>query len=405
MILGAGEGQLPIIKRAKQAGWRTIVVSPQGDYPGFKIADASFYYDLSNKEEILKIAEKESISAIATDQTDISVPTVLFVAKKMGLPHIDCRDIDNFRFKSLMRDICHSFGIPTIPYCVTDNFQEASNFFCSLSSRVAIMKPVDSQGSRGVQKVSSILELADSFLEAKKHSSSGYVIIERFIDGKEIEVDAVVKDGDIKCTLIGDVYNFDLKNTFSAYIREYPTQLPARIQREIIRINGQILSALGLVTGWTHGEYMYSTDGMLYLLEVGARGGGSFIGSDIIREMMGVGTDEMAFDLAIGDKSFFERVFLHDVFCAYRCFYLPEGEVFSINILEGYLEKSFILAHNLDKIYVGMRTHENTDKTSRFTIVIKEDSRASLKKRLLEVEQSICILIKTPKGIQGAIWR
>ena len=48
----------------------------------------------------------------------------------------------------------------------------------------------------------------------------------------------------------------------------------------------------------------------MYLLEVGARGGGNFIGSDIVRTMLGVSTDEMAFDTAIGDLSFYNRVHL-----------------------------------------------------------------------------------------------
>ena len=39
MILGAGEGQVPLIKLAKDAGWYTIVVSPKGNYPGFTVAD------------------------------------------------------------------------------------------------------------------------------------------------------------------------------------------------------------------------------------------------------------------------------------------------------------------------------------------------------------------------------
>ena len=36
MILGAGEHQLHLIERAKERGFYTIAVSPDGDYPGLK---------------------------------------------------------------------------------------------------------------------------------------------------------------------------------------------------------------------------------------------------------------------------------------------------------------------------------------------------------------------------------
>ena len=38
MILGAGIYQVPLIKKAKEMGLHTIVVSIPGNYPGFEIA-------------------------------------------------------------------------------------------------------------------------------------------------------------------------------------------------------------------------------------------------------------------------------------------------------------------------------------------------------------------------------
>ena len=41
MILGAGRGQVQLIKTAKELGYYTIVASIEGNYPGFDIADES----------------------------------------------------------------------------------------------------------------------------------------------------------------------------------------------------------------------------------------------------------------------------------------------------------------------------------------------------------------------------
>lgn len=407
MILGAGEGQLPLIDRAKEAGWFTIVVSPPGNYPGFQHADACRFIDISDREDILKLAIDEKVSAIATDQTDISVPSVLYVAEQMNLPHIVCNCIDNFRMKSSMREVCLKNGIPSIPFCVTGCVEEAISFYRSLPGGLAIVKPIDSQGSRGVKKVTSLIEVKEAINDALRFSFSRLVIIEQFIVGREIEVDTVIRDGSIINTLIGDVYNFGAENEFSAYIREYPTVLSLDVQEKVSDFNRRIIKAFGLITGWTHGEFIYSEEqGQVYLLEIGARGGGSFIGSDIVREMIGVSTDEMAFCTAVGDDSFFDRIYLHDTFCAYRCFYLPEGEIISIRIDNNILDKPFIVIHNLYRLHVGMHTHKNIDKTSRSTIVIKEDSRERLRERIAEVENSISIQVQASDGrIHGIIWR
>lgn len=405
LILGAGEGQVPLIRRAKSAGWFVIVVSPQGDYPGFALAELCFFADITDYKTILQIAKDEQIEAIATDQTDISVPTVQYVAEELNLPHIDCEDVENFHYKSRMRSICQKAGLPTIQSAITSTLEEAETFFIAHHNESAIIKPTDSQGSRGVLRVDSLGELREAYHEALHFSKEKKVIIEQFIDGQEIEIDTIVKDGDIKGCLIGDVYNFDVKNTFSAYERIYPTSYSNEMQEQIYFVNAATLHALGMRTGWTHGEYIVAKDGTIYLIEVGARGGGNYIGSDIVRTMLGVGTQEMAFKASIGDKSFYEKIGLRNTFCAYKCFYLPEGEIKSIRIDAEYLKRSYVITHNLYALQIGMQTHSNTDKTSRYTVLIQADSREQLQERLADIPNHIAIDVKTNHGIEQPIWK
>lgn len=405
LILGAGEGQVPLISRAKGAGWRTIVASPLGDYPGFALADECRFVDISDKEGVLDLARKDCVSAIATDQTDVSVSTVQYVANALGLPHIECVEIEHFRDKSLMREICSKKGIATIPYCITNELGVAMSFYESLSNKVAIVKPVDSQGSRGVSKVQDLEEVKDAFFDALSYSKSRKIIIELYVDGKEVEVDSVVKDGEVICTLIGDVNNFNVKNTFSAYERIYPTRKLIPEQNTITEYNEKILKALGLITGWTHGEYIVTDNNEVYLIEVGARGGGNYIGSDILRTMIGVGTDEMAFNTALGDDSFYERVRLRNKCCAYKCFYLPVGVVHTCDIDADLLNFSWVVNHNLNSIKVGALTRGCLNKTTRYTIVLEADNQTQLRERLSMIERRIKIEVKTNEGLKGAIWR
>lgn len=403
LILGAGEGQIPLIHRAKEAGWHTIVVSPKGDYPGFVLADEVAYCNIADIDAVVALAKTLQVQAIATDQTDIPVQAIQQVNKEFGLPAIHCEDINNFRFKSRMRELCQSAGIKTIPYLVTNDIQAVKYFFEQQVGSV-IIKPVDSQGSRGVTQVKTIAELRDAFDKAMSYSKQKKVIVEQFIDGQEVEVDTVMYRDEIKAVLIGDVFNFESIQIFSAYERIYPSQLPAATQDEIRRVNTQTLQVLGLHTGWTHGEYMVATNGDVYLLEVGARGGGNYIGSDIVKTMIGVSTDEMAFRTAIGDESFYSEVGLTNKCCAYKCFCLPEGTISAIDIDEAWLNSDIVLRHNLEGLHVGKVCHRTTDKTTRYTVIVVADNHQELRKMMNDVPNHISIEVMLDEGKKGCIW-
>ena len=403
LILGAGEGQIPLIHRAKEAGWHTIVVSPKGDYPGFELADEIAYCNIADIDAVVDLAKTLQVQAIATDQTDIPVMAIQRVARQMGVPAIHCEDINNFRYKSRMRELCQSAGIKTIPYLVTSDIHDVESFFHTQSGSV-IIKPVDSQGSRGVTQVKTIAELRDAFDKAMGYSKQKKVIVEQFIDGQEVEVDTVMYRDEIKAVLIGDVFNFESIQIFSAYERIYPSQLPTTTQDEIRRVNAQTLQVLGLHTGWTHGEYMVATNGNVYLLEVGARGGGNYIGSDIVKTMIGVSTDEMAFRTAIGDESFYDEVGLTNKCCAYKCFCLPEGTISAINIDEAWLNSDIVLRHNLEGLHVGKVCHRTTDKTTRYTVIVVADNHQELRKIMDDIPSRIHIDVNSNNRINNCIW-
>lgn len=404
LILGTGEGQIPLIHRAKDAGWHTIVVSPKGDYPGFALADEVAYCNIADIDAVVELAKIMQVDAIATDQTDIPVMAIQRVAKEMGIPAIHCEDINNFRYKSRMRELCMNAGIKTIPYMVTNDIAEVEAFFHQQDGSV-IIKPVDSQGSRGVTQVKTIDELQEAYDKAMGYSKEKKVIVEQFIDGQEVEVDTVMYHDEIKAVLIGDVFNFETIQIFSAYERIYPSQLPTAIQDEIRRVNAQTLKVLGLHTGWTHGEYMVAKNGDVYLLEVGARGGGNYIGSDIVKTMIGVSTDEMAFRTAIGDESFYGEVGLTNKCCAYKCFCLPEGTISKIDIDEAWLNSDIVLRHNLEGLHVGKVCHRTTDKTTRFTVIVVADTHQALRTIMDDIPNHIAIEVVSEEGKKGCIWQ
>ncbi len=66
------------------------------------------------------------------------------------------------------------------------------------------MKPVDSQGQRGIKLINSKEEFDYHFEVALSHSRSKKIIIEEFIEGPEISANVYMIDGEIVFSLISD---------------------------------------------------------------------------------------------------------------------------------------------------------------------------------------------------------
>ena len=404
MILGAGQYQMPIITRAKEFGLYTVVISPKGDYPGFAIADKSYYLDVKDMENVLAVAEKEGISGVTTDQTDIAVRTEAYVSEKLGLPGIsyDCACI--FTDKSLMRSKCEELGIPSIRYKASGDIKEVKEFFDSIG-RSAILKPVDNQGSRGVYKIGTREEIDSLFDSAVSYSKSGKVIIEEFIDGPEYEVDSLVFDYKDQTMLYGDVIPFDIPGVFAAKIRMYPSASDEETVDRLLRYNSDIVRGFGLKQGITHSEFILDkSSGQPYLLEAAARGGGGFISSHIVKLRTGIDTATYLIKLALGEIDEAPVVKGLPNVCCYVSFFLPEGIVTSVEGIEEVKALPYLYAHSLDDITIGKKTAPFSDKTHRYVNVMKADTREELYRRIDHFKKTLKIVVQTEDGPQGPVW-
>ena len=370
MIIGAGDFQLPLVKKAAES-YKVVLVAPSIDNRFEEYAYKKYYYDVRDLDNILRIAQEENISGVITDQTDIPVRTVAYVAEKMGLCGIGYEVSKIFTDKSLMREKLIKANLPHIPYITTDSKDEALKFFTSLGSDV-ILKPLDTQGSRGVYRISDADGLKRLFDKSKSYSTNKKVIVEKYITGSEVVIEAVTVGGEVKAQICGDTIYFDDKKTFSAKKRIFPSKQSKSIVNKALEFNKKIVEAFALNNGITHGEYIIDGN-EVYLIEIAARGGGVFISSDLIHEETGLNTEEFLLDIAMG-KAPKLNTENKNVVAGYRAFYLPKGTVESVEGLDEVKAFSFIRHHQFDKIKVGMELNENVNKTSRFAFIIVADN-------------------------------
>lgn len=296
MVIAGGDWQCPIVKTAKKMGHYVICTNLYEDSPAFKFANAGEVANVLDKERNLEIAKKYNPDVVLTDQSDIAVTTVAYVAENLGIKGIGSDTARLFTNKYAMRDFCRKNGFAYPEYYLCNTLEEALNAFRKI--RKAIIKPLDSQSSRGVYIIGTEQELKEKFQDTMQYSNGEKaILVEQYIEGTEFTVDGIKTDDDYYVTAISKKAHFEYNPSvakellFSHYDKEFD-------YNELREVNRQLVLEMGLPYGLTHAEYKYM-DGKFYLIEIAARGGGTRISSDIVPIMSGINTNEMLINMLL----------------------------------------------------------------------------------------------------------
>jgi biotin carboxylase len=276
-ILGASYLQAPLIRKAKAMGIETHCFAWADGAVCAEFAD--FFYPISilDKERILRKCREIKIDGITTIATDMAVPTICFVAEKLNL-------ISNSNMSAListnkleMRKALSKAG------CSIPNFAEVltEDFIVEGFDFPLIVKPIDRSGSRGISKVNFEKDLINAVKYAKEESFSKGVIIEEYIEGLEVSVESISWEGNHEIIVITDKVTTGSPH-FVELAHHQPSELPDSIQELIKQETLKCLDALDIKYGASHSEFKIKGDGKVYVIEVGARMGGDFIGSNMV---------------------------------------------------------------------------------------------------------------------------
>lgn len=406
LVIGASNGQVPILEYCKSLGCKIIVASIKGDYPGFAYADKIYYLDVRDKEAIWDAVKDDKVTAVVSDQLDIAVPSVAYVAEKLGLKSIGYDCALKFQNKYIMRSEAEKIGINVPQYFEAQTVEQAQNYAAELGFPLMI-KPVDSQGSWGVTKIENASELKTEFAKSLEYSKSKKIIIEEFISGDEYIVDAFSHDYQCHNLVIGKSRYFNLPNICIPKDRIFKSaDLANELEQRILHIHQKLVEGFGLNFGITHGEYLYDkAKDKIYLCEVAARGGGVNISSDIIPLASGVHPDRLLVNYLIGkfDKKLLK---VSSGYAGYLCFTLPEGKIESFTGLKEIEEMPQVKLVNIGNIEIGKQTKALNNKACRYgPIVFAAKSYQESLEIIDKIKQTLIIRVKNDQQkIQNIIW-
>lgn len=287
LVVAGGLWQIPLINYLKTKGHKVTVVDPYLHSPGVSIANDHIKCDVRDSESIIEKLKDSTFDFIASDQSDISVNTVSKLNDFFNLPGNTFDVTNKFVNKVEMRILAQKNNIPSPNFAKIFSVEELNDFI-DKNGLPIIIKPVDSQSSRGVVKIDSenIDHLEHFVIGSLKHANCGFLIAEEFVEGIEVTVEGFTSNYKHKTLAISKKSHF---RTGIASSLEYPANIPEEICIKIEQFTDKFVENSGLRFGIIHAEYIINLKkGTINLIEIACRGGGTLISSDIVNWVSGI---------------------------------------------------------------------------------------------------------------------
>lgn len=300
LVLGAGIMQGPSLRIARSMGWRTVAADANPDAPCRSLADRFALVDLKDRDGMLALArslrEGEGLDAVFTSGTDFST-TVSHVCEQLGLPCVPLAAAERATDKHLMRRALRAAGVPCPGSVLYDGTGDPAAIAGSLHPPL-VVKPADSMGSRAVRRVDADVELGEACRAAIAVSRSGRAVIEEYMDGPELSLDAIVRRGRVTvCGVADRIIRFP--PFFVEMGHTMWTSLPETDRRSVETVFTDGIRALGIDDGAAKGDIKLTSRGPM-VGEIAARLSGGYMSGWTFPLASGVEVTRAALRVAAG---------------------------------------------------------------------------------------------------------
>lgn len=404
LIIGAGIGQINLVKFAKAMGVYVAVVSPKG-YPAIELADELFECDIYDYDRIVDFAREKGFTAVTSDQNDLMMPTVAYVAEKLGLPGNSFKQVNSYCDKNSFRGVCLNAGVP-VPANIEVHDSKIPNFDVELPW---IVKPSDSQSSIGISKINTLVEYTPAVEYALSKSKNHKAILEQFFTGDEIVCEGFVYQGKYYNLFFGDRRYFS--GTLIPSQTLFPSKIGEPIQKQILECERAITKEINPSFGIIHSEYLVKKEtGKFCIVESAIRGGGVYISSHLVPLATGIDVNSLLLKCALGqatkeevDSTLNNRIYGAS---AYVCFTLPDGVVTEISGLDKVCQVEGVVMCDIRNLNIGDHTEKMVTKGMRKgPIIIHADNRNGLDAIINELKETVQIKVTSTDGeLKNAIW-
>lgn len=295
------------IARAKEMGLHVVVSDKNPDAPGFALADDRIIastYDADGTTHAARTYARtvRPIDGVICIGADVPL-TVATVAQKLELPGISLESARLATDKLAMKRAFAAAGV-AIPWF--SPVESADHLLRIVKGRCRnlVVKPVDSRGGRGVQRLNSGVDIALAYERAKNQSPTSRVMVEEFLDGPQVSTESIMLDGKGYTPGFSD-RNYEFLDRFAPWFIEnggdLPSHLPQHIQNAVCQTVEAAGRALGIDNGNIKGDIVIN-NGKPYVIELAARLSGGYFCTREIPLNTGVDFVGCVIRMALGEK-------------------------------------------------------------------------------------------------------
>lgn len=203
MVLGGSNCQINAVRRAASQGIDTVLADYTDCPPA--AAEAGIHVQASTFDvpACIEAARRFEVTGVMTMGTDQPVYTAACVSRACGCPSLlseaEALSVTN---KKVMKQILTEAGIPTAPYRIVDcdtDLRELEELRTPL-----VLKPLDSQGQRGIFLLDSPKDVQKHLGETLSFSRCREALVEEYYQSDEVTVSGWIRDGRLAILTVTD---------------------------------------------------------------------------------------------------------------------------------------------------------------------------------------------------------
>jgi biotin carboxylase len=327
--LGGGVLMVRSIQKIQELGYEVFCVDMNPNAPAFPFANGSAAVNISDVEGVGRYADEINADVVLA-LNDAGVLPAVYANKKRGLKCYDPEEVKYFTDKGYMRQRWKEHGVKQPEFFVCSNAEEIAAAVHKIGFP-CIVKPCMMWGSRGVSKVNSEADIAFATKFAMDNARGNRYIVEEFMDGVEVSIEGLFKDGKAYILAKADKELQRHENYRVTVQINYEAALPDVVLKEIDALVSAAGKAMGFVSGALHAECMVTPQGVKMIEMAGRPGGGHIFGA-IVESVSGVSMPQALTQILLGEEIDPSARFSRGA--CYKFFNAPDGIFESVSGIE-----------------------------------------------------------------------
>ena len=274
LLLGGSNCQLHGAQRARSMGIDTVLADYTANPPAAAVCGAHERISTFDIEACVKAAREHQVTGVMTMGTDQPVYTAACICRQLGLPGtLTEEQAFSVTNKKRMKEILSRAGIPTATYRIVDRVTAEEDL--SGMKTPLVIKPLDSQGQRGIYKVWSAGELLGKLPSTLSFSRCTQALAEEFYDSDEVTVSGWIGDGTLYVLTVTDRLLYPDKTHIGVCTGHRFPSVHMDQYEEIREISRRVVRAFGLTDGPFYLQLLIGEQG-IRVNELACRIGGAF---------------------------------------------------------------------------------------------------------------------------------